>query len=433
MGGAAGERVTITINEAQGLTLPRADIEPDGKPRLEVRVVPDIEVTLAPPPLRVKRPHFKAGRLTNEGAVTLPVGQDARFVATVRNHTDATRDVAVTVSATGASATLATNTLHLEAGRGGSVPINVTTEDVGPAALTVNAVGNATIHFEITGTTLAGVDLTAAKSATLIVDSIATGGLSQKILLNGVDAGKLVQRIGTPVWDFRARHELSKNALASLAADNIIEIETGDKKFAVANLKLEVLLPGRRYVVAADPVPQSTPADWLQACGKSVAPESRMRWTLTSTKAAAGARKPQPHKVPVKNATVYDKREVENPGYDKGTGRKFVNDGKRSTRWVGNGLYHGVGLEFDDPVTFDTVAVYELEKRIQHAIVRTGNARTAVTRIAAHDFDKGRAPNALTNIPLGRTVTAKVIEIIFLTTSNTGVPSIYELELHRNN
>jgi len=284
---------TFQIDQGGELSLPRADIEPDGKPVFEVRVVPEIEVTIAPPPLSVKRPHFKEARLTNEGAVTLPVGAKARFVATVRNHTDAARDVAVTVSGMGVSAAPAKEALRLEAGRVASVPINVTAQDVGPAALTVDAGGSATIHFEITGTTLAGVDLATTKSATLIVDSIATGGLSQKILLNGVEAGKLVQRIGTPVWDFGARHELSKDGVAALAADNVIEIETGDKKFAVKNLKLEVVLPGRRCVVAADPLPQSTPADWLQACGKRVPPGSKMRWTLTSAEAAGRARKPR--------------------------------------------------------------------------------------------------------------------------------------------
>ncbi|MFH0964638.1 MAG: hypothetical protein V2A58_11590 [Planctomycetota bacterium] len=315
----------FSIPADPALTLPRSDIEPDGRPRFEVLLVPEIEVTLAPPPSAVTPLTASKGRMTNDGSVVLSLEKPARFVAAVRNHSRESRNVPLHLSGEGVSVTPGSGSVppvagqvpdpllavKLPPGACALVDLDVVPDAVGPAKLVVGPPPGAEIRFEIVGSSLADVDPSTAKSAALIVDSVATGGINQKIFLNGVEAGVLVQRIGTPVWDFSARHDLSKESLSALRSENVIEIETGDKKFAVANLKLEVVLAdGRRFLVPADPLARSAPPDWLQASGKKVPSGARMRWTLPDETPPA-SRKSRPRKIDLKGVLVYDKREVD--------------------------------------------------------------------------------------------------------------------------
>lgn len=271
---------TFEIEGEEGLLLPRSDIEVDGKPTFEVYVEDDPGVTIAPPVESVVGVHFKGAPLLNPGNVVLNVGEEAVFTAAVHPHSSDARAFRAAVSGKGVTVTPPELSGELPQAGGLRFEITARGKDAGRASI---AVGDAHIDFEVIGSSLAGADVSQAKEAALIVDSIASlasCAVRQKILLNGVEAGILEQRHGAPGWDVGARHVLSEAALKALKERNVIEVEMGDDtKLTVKNVALEIVLDdGTRRMLRADPRAQST--DWLQAAGRRVEGGSKMRWDV---------------------------------------------------------------------------------------------------------------------------------------------------------
>ena len=116
----------------------------------------------------------------------------------------------------------------------------------------------------------------------MCLDSIAAGNPRAPILLNGIKCGYLEQRTSTAVWDFRAKHVLSGDAVGALKARNILEMGTTSKTFQVANPLLKVTLGnGHTYRLSpSDNTPRSTPPEWIQAAGRRVPKGKQMKWTF---------------------------------------------------------------------------------------------------------------------------------------------------------
>ena len=284
--GRDGEFVFVELPGDGRTLLPDPANDLKGQAGFELRVTPALEVTLAPAPAMVQRVHAPYGRVLLPGKLVWPAARPAVVRAAVHNHTDRARDVTLAVKADLLSATPASPQVTVPPGARAVIDLTVVGRAPGAGSLAVSAgetpeAATAAIAIEIVGTSLDGVDLTHVKSAALIVDSVADGNPGQAIYVNGVRAGTLTQRGGTPVWDFRARHDLSAESLTAFEAANTVEIDTGDKKFVVARPELEVVLDdGRRYILQSDGSTQSTPSNWRQAAGERIEANGRMSWTF---------------------------------------------------------------------------------------------------------------------------------------------------------
>ena len=211
------------------------------------------------------------------------MGETTQVQLTVQNHRN--RSAIATILALGSNLLVqpATMSMHLQPEQVEQIYVNVTGKRVGPGVIRVHS-GEAVreLSIDVFGTSLKGVRNDEVKEVAVCLDSIAAGNPRAPILLNGIKCGYLEQRTSTAVWDFRAKHVLSGDAVGALKARNILEMGTTSKTFQVANPLLKVTLGnGRTYRLSpSDNTPRSTPPEWIQAAGRRVPKGKQMKWTF---------------------------------------------------------------------------------------------------------------------------------------------------------
>ena len=255
--------------------------EVDGTPDYELRVEPELAVTLAPEPSMVRQVNFRHTGMLLPGSLSIPTDLEVSVQVTLHNRGSQPHRADLKVAGESLVVDPASAQVTVPASGRASVMITIRGVAAGPATLSVSAGDErAALELEVTGARLKAVDLKTVKHVALIVDSIATGAIDEKIHLNGNEVGTLKQGVGTPVWDFRARHLLGEEARQALrATGNVIEVSTGERKFVVREPVLEVAVEdGRRYLLRSHDPTQSTPPNWLHAQGRRIDSNGRMRW-----------------------------------------------------------------------------------------------------------------------------------------------------------
>ena len=263
--------------------LPSPEWEIDRRPDFELRVAGPVEVTLGPDPAMVQKLHERQGGLVLSAGLSLTIDQEATIQAALHNHGAETVTLALTVEAEGLVVEPRSTQVTIGAGARGIVALRVQGQQVGKGTLTATAGAAGTqLEIEVIGDHLAVADLGQIRTARLVVDSISNGAIDEQMTLNGVPAGLLRQRVGNPVWDRLADHQLSKKSIAAFKAGaNVLEVATGNRKFTIAEPVLDIeLTDGRRIRLTTGDPTQSTPPGWLQGQGTSVPHGEKMRWVF---------------------------------------------------------------------------------------------------------------------------------------------------------
>ena len=266
-----------------GAVLPDPQWEVDRRPDFELRVAGTEQVTLGPDPAMIYKPHEKHGGLVLPAGLSLTVDEEATVQAALHNHGDEPVTLTLSAAAEGLDVEPGSTQVTVGAGARKIVTLRVRGRQVGKGTLTASAGAAGTkLEIDVVGNRLAAEYLGQIRSARLIVDSISNGAIDEPMMLNGVPAGLLRQRVGHPVWDRRADHILKKEAVAAFKSDgNVLEVSTGKRRFTVAGPILEIELNDGRHVrlQTTDPT-QSTPPDWQQGQCQRVEWGGKMRWVF---------------------------------------------------------------------------------------------------------------------------------------------------------
>ncbi len=247
-----------------------------------------LEVLAAPPPAAVTwrgsdrdlryAPSF-------ESLVEAELGTDLPVSVTVVNHTRQDRTVRCEVALGDVAAER--RQVAVPAGSRRTLTVPLDADRVGRHALRAKVTDDeleAETAFDVLviGRTLTDDLLEHVDGATVIADVNASTRPRQAIRVNGVEATTLAGAEIRPCWAKSVRMPMTKKALAAIrTGPNRITVDTGEGRFAVANVRLEVVADDGRIVRLGshDPV-QSTPPDWPQAEGRRVPSGGEMEFVV---------------------------------------------------------------------------------------------------------------------------------------------------------
>ena len=252
------------------------------------------------------------------------------------------------------------------------------------------------------------------------------------------------------------RFELSAEAIKALKRVNEIRISNPNRDaspypikygFKVRDLTLHLGIADGTLLAVAAPGPTLTSnRDWLYGEGRRFPLDKDLRWQIVIAKGPASDIPDLGENLALAGkaldlGSLFAGNEgalgVSDP---PGAGPSALNDGDGGTRVVGASGYHRYGLEFDAPVTFDTLVLREYGERIQTVEIRLGDDASSMELIHPDPpdvrFNWYQAPfrQRISGDIVIRTGerSARRVEVNLYIAHSTGVapPSVREIELY---